>query len=98
MSAPDELIVAITTRLFQDLGDPQTINNADDDAWCDPLWQSLEAMGLTRARVPEALGGAGASAHAIQIAGALQALLDRDNLTEAIGGLGARLFRALCGE
>ena len=89
MSALDEPIVTTTTCLFQDLGDPQTINNADDDAWCDPLWPSLEAMGLTRAWVPEALGGAGASVHAIQIAGALQALLDRDNLTEAIGRVGS---------
>ncbi len=61
MAEPDELIVDTTTRIFQDLGDPQTVNNAPDDAWRAPLWTSLEQMGLTRTWVPEALGGAGAT-------------------------------------
>ena len=41
------------------LADPQTINAASDDAWRAPLWSALEDSGLTRAWVPEDLGGAG---------------------------------------
>jgi acyl-CoA dehydrogenase len=55
------LIVDITTRILRDLAEPQALNNARDDAWRRPLWQALEENGLTRAWVPEALGGAGLS-------------------------------------
>ncbi|MEM7254379.1 MAG: acyl-CoA dehydrogenase family protein [Pseudomonadota bacterium] len=61
MAEPDELIVDTTTRIFEDLGDPQSINNMDDDSWREPLWAALEEIGLTRTWVPEALGGAGAT-------------------------------------
>ncbi|MGI9381608.1 MAG: acyl-CoA dehydrogenase family protein [Methyloligellaceae bacterium] len=56
----DSIVVDTTARIFRDLGDPQTINNARDDAWAAPLWQALEENGLTLAWVPDALGGAGA--------------------------------------
>jgi acyl-CoA dehydrogenase len=49
-----------TSRIFSDLGDPQALNSAKDEAWRAPLWGALEDAGLTRAWVPEALGGAGA--------------------------------------
>ncbi len=49
-----------TSRIFRDLGDPQALNSARDEAWRAPLWGALEDAGLTRAWVPEALGGAGA--------------------------------------
>jgi len=49
-----------TSRIFRDLGDPQALNAAQDQAWRAPLWRALEDAGLTRAWVPEALGGAGA--------------------------------------
>lgn len=57
----DSLIVDTTRRIFQDLGDPQTVNNAADDNWQAPLWTALEEAGLTRTWVPDELGGAGAS-------------------------------------
>ena len=60
MSEADNLIVDTTTRLFQDLGDPQTIILATDDAWKQVLWNALEEMGLSRTWVPDDLGGAGA--------------------------------------
>lgn len=61
MNIAGNLIADATRRIFRDLGDPQALNNARDDAWRAPLWRALEDAGLTRAWVPEALGGAGAS-------------------------------------
>ena len=61
MSEADTLVVDTATRIFQDLGDPRTINSAADDAWRAPLWNALTQSGLTLAWVPEDKGGAGAS-------------------------------------
>ena len=61
MNDTDNLIVDTTTRIFQDLADPQTVNVSADDGWKKELWSALEEMGLTRTWVPDDLGGAGAS-------------------------------------
>ena len=61
MNIADNLIAEATRRVFRDLGDPQAINGARDARWRAPLWNALEEAGLTRAWVPDALGGAGAS-------------------------------------
>jgi len=60
MSGSDNIIVDTTTRIFQDLCDPQTVNNAADASWKEPLWTALEESGLTVTWVPDTLGGAGA--------------------------------------
>ena len=57
----DSIIVDTTTRIFRDLCDPQTINNAVDESWKQPLWQALEEAGLTQCWVPEDKGGPGVS-------------------------------------
>src|SRR5476649_1532117 len=61
MTETGNLIVETTRRIFRDLGDPQALNNAADGRWRTPLWQALEDAGLTRAWVPESLGGSGAA-------------------------------------
>jgi alkylation response protein AidB-like acyl-CoA dehydrogenase len=61
MNIAGNLIADATRRIFRDLGDPQAINAAKDESWRAPLWKALEEAGLTRAWVPEPLGGAGAS-------------------------------------
>ena len=61
MSEADTIVVGTAMRIFQDLGDPQTINSAADDAWRAPLWDALSESGLTLAWVPDEKGGAGAS-------------------------------------
>ncbi len=61
MSNTDTIITDTTTRIFQDLGDPQTVNSAQADAWREPLWDALEQAGLTVAWLSDELGGAGAS-------------------------------------
>jgi alkylation response protein AidB-like acyl-CoA dehydrogenase len=61
MSMEDSIVVDTTTRIFRDLGDPQTIVNAADDRWKEDLWSVLEESGLTQAWTPDDLGGAGAS-------------------------------------
>lgn len=58
----ESIVVETTRRIFQDLGDPQTLNAASDTAWKPKLWQALEESGLTLAWVPDVSGGTGASA------------------------------------
>ncbi|MDD9917221.1 MAG: hypothetical protein OXT01_21440 [Rhodospirillaceae bacterium] len=53
----DNIIIDATTRIFQDLCDPQTVTNAADDSWKAPLWSALEESGLTQAWTPDELGG-----------------------------------------
>lgn len=60
MNDRDAIVVDATTRIFQDLCDPQTVNNARDDGWKRPLWEALEESGLTLTWVSDAFGGAGA--------------------------------------
>jgi len=60
MTESATLAADTTSRIFRDLGDPQALNAARGEAWRAPLWRALEDAGLTRAWVPEALGGAGA--------------------------------------
>lgn len=55
-----DLLVDATSRIFRDLGDPQTLIHAADESWKARLWSALEDAGLTRAWVPETLHGAGA--------------------------------------
>ncbi|MEO8651750.1 MAG: acyl-CoA dehydrogenase family protein [Hyphomicrobiaceae bacterium] len=61
MSETSAIVAETAARIFEDLGDPQTVNQAKDDAWQGPLWDSLAESGLTLAWVPDTLGGAGAS-------------------------------------
>ncbi len=56
----DHIVAEAAARIFADLADPQTVNNAKNGAWRTPLWQALEDAGLPLAWVPEELGGAGA--------------------------------------
>ena len=60
MSDSISLINDTASRLFADLADPQDVNNAEDDAWRQPLWQALEEVGFTLTWVPDELGGSGA--------------------------------------
>jgi acyl-CoA dehydrogenase len=57
----DNIIVDTATRIFRDLCDPATINDAEKGVWPKALWDALEESGLTVAWVPEELGGAGAA-------------------------------------
>lgn len=56
----DNIIVDTATRIFRDLCQPATINDAENGVWSKALWTALEEAGLPLAWVPEALGGAGA--------------------------------------
>lgn len=62
----ENLIIDTTSRIFQDLGDPQTLllaeQQSDPTDWRTPLWSALEEMGLTKTWVSETLNGAGATA------------------------------------
>ena len=60
MGDNDSILVDSTTRIFQDLCDPQVVNARTDDAWQETLWSALEDAGLTRAWVAEDHGGSGA--------------------------------------
>jgi acyl-CoA dehydrogenase len=61
MSEISNLAADTTRRIFRDLGDPQALARAGKQDLRAPLWRALEEAGLTRAWVPESLGGAGAS-------------------------------------
>ncbi len=56
----DNIIVDTATRIFQDLCEPNTVNEAERGEWPKGLWDALEESGLTLAWVPDELGGAGA--------------------------------------
>lgn len=60
MSDNDTIIIDTATRIFRDLGEPQSINLADDETWRDELWTALQESGLSLTWVPDELGGAGA--------------------------------------
>jgi acyl-CoA dehydrogenase len=57
----ENIIVDTATRIFRDLCEPATINDAENGVWPRALWDALEESGLPLAWVPEELGGAGAS-------------------------------------
>lgn len=57
----DTIIVDTATRIFRDLCEPATINDAENGVWPAALWDALEESGLPLAWVPEKLGGAGAA-------------------------------------
>ena len=57
----DHIVAEAAARIFADLADPQTVNQAKTDAWREPLWRALSDAGLPLAWVAEDLGGAGAS-------------------------------------
>src|SRR6185437_12648107 len=56
----DNIIVDTATRIFRDLCEPNTVNDAEKGEWPKELWDALEESGLPLAWVPEELGGAGA--------------------------------------
>jgi acyl-CoA dehydrogenase len=57
----DNIIVDTATRIFRDLCEPNTINEAEKGVWPKALWDALEESGLPLAWVPDELGGAGAA-------------------------------------
>jgi acyl-CoA dehydrogenase len=57
----DNIIVDTATRIFQDLCEPATVNDAENGVWPKALWNALEESGLPLAWVPEEFGGAGAT-------------------------------------
>jgi acyl-CoA dehydrogenase len=61
VSESDHIAAETASRIFADLADPQTINQAHDDGWKAPLWRAIQDAGLPLAWVPEEQGGSGAS-------------------------------------
>lgn len=59
MTDTDSLVAEAPERLFSDLCDPQTVNNAKDTNWKDRLWQALTENGLVHPCIPEEHGGSG---------------------------------------
>ncbi len=57
----DNIIVDTATRIFRDLCEPATVNDAENGIWPTALWNALDESGLTVAWVPDDLGGAGAT-------------------------------------
>ena len=57
----DNIIVDTATRIFRDLSQPATINDAESGVWPQALWDAIEQSGLTVAWVAEEFGGAGAT-------------------------------------
>lgn len=57
----DDIILDTATRIFRDLCEPATINDAESGGWPQALWNALEESGLPLAWVSEELGGAGAA-------------------------------------
>ena len=56
----DDIISDAATKIFADLCEPRTVNDAEHGIWPATLWNTLEESGLTLTWVPDDLGGAGA--------------------------------------
>ena len=57
----DPLIVDTTARMLSELCGPEVVTRAEDGTWPAALWEALEESALTRAWIPETLGGPGTS-------------------------------------
>ena len=57
----DPLIVDTTARMLSELCGPDVVTAAEDGVRPQALWEALEVSALTRAWVPETLGGPGTS-------------------------------------
>ena len=57
----DSLVVDTTDRLLSELCGPEVVTAAEDGAWPKALWEALHESALTRAWIPETLGGPGTS-------------------------------------
>jgi acyl-CoA dehydrogenase len=57
----DNIIVDTATRIFQDLCESATVNDAEKGIWPKALWDALEVSGLPLTWVADDLGGAGAT-------------------------------------
>ena len=57
----DNIIVDTATRIFQDLCEPNTVNDAEQGIWPKALWDAVEESGLPLMWVPDEFGGAGAA-------------------------------------
>jgi alkylation response protein AidB-like acyl-CoA dehydrogenase len=57
----DNIIVDTATRIFRDLCEAATINDAEKGVWPKALWDALDESALPLAWIPEDLGGAGAT-------------------------------------
>jgi acyl-CoA dehydrogenase len=56
----DSIIVDTATRIFRDLCEADTVNQAEKGEWPKALWDALEESFLPLTWVPDDLGGAGA--------------------------------------
>ncbi len=61
MSDTENIIVDTATRIFRDLCEPATVNDAENGVWPKALWDTVEESGLPLAWVAEDFGGAGAT-------------------------------------
>jgi acyl-CoA dehydrogenase len=59
MNETRTLLADTVTRIFTDLVSKELLESAEQGAWPDALWRTLEENGLTLPLVPEARGGAG---------------------------------------
>ena len=57
----DPLVVDTTARMLAELCGPEVVTAAEDGVRPQALWDALEESALTRAWIPEALGGPGTS-------------------------------------
>ena len=55
----DPLVVDTTARMLAELCGPEVVSAAEDGTWPEALWDAFEESALTRAWIPEALGGPG---------------------------------------
>jgi acyl-CoA dehydrogenase len=72
MTAEDSLVAQTTNRLLADCCTPETLERAQAEGWCAPVWDRLATAGFTHISLPEESGGSGGSlADAAQVLKAL---------------------------
>jgi acyl-CoA dehydrogenase len=59
--SPDALLVESVDSLLDDVCDFSTIEQAEIDGWCAPIWDALADGGFCTVSLPESAGGSGGS-------------------------------------
>ena len=57
----DPLVIETASRLFRNVSTFETVERAEGERWCEPVWDALVEAGFPWVSIPESAGGSGGS-------------------------------------